>query len=67
MKTNPFELTFGLKPDNYISRLKQSEEIISSFEEGTNHIFMMPLKNIADTNQGFADRLKKSFDTKSLR
>ena len=27
----------------------------------------MPLKNIADTNQGFADRLKKSFDTKSLR
>lgn len=41
MKTNPFELTFGLKPDNYISRLKQSEEIISSFEEGTNHIFMI--------------------------
>ena len=28
---NPFELTFGLKPNNYISRLKQSEEIISNF------------------------------------
>ena len=33
MKKNPFELTFGLKPDNYISRLGQSSEIISSFEE----------------------------------
>ena len=23
MKNNPFEITFGLKPDNYISRLNQ--------------------------------------------
>lgn len=41
MKNNPFELTFGLKPDNYISRLKQSEEVISSFEEGNQHVFMI--------------------------
>lgn len=27
----------------------------------------MSLKNMADENQGFADRLKKSFDTKSLK
>ena len=38
MKKNPFELTFGLKPDNYISRLGQSNEIISSFEEENNHV-----------------------------
>lgn len=41
MKNNPFELTFGLKPDNYISRLQQSEEVISSFESGANHVFMI--------------------------
>ena len=32
---NPFELTFGLKPNNYISRLKQSDEIISNFKNKT--------------------------------
>ena len=41
MKNNPFELTFGLKPENYISRLKQSEEIISAFENKTNHVYMI--------------------------
>lgn len=41
MKNNPFELTFGLKPDNYISRLGQSNEIISSFEEESNHVYMI--------------------------
>ena len=41
MKKNPFELTFGLKPDNYISRLGQSNEIISSFEEESNHVYMI--------------------------
>ena len=34
---NPFELTFGLKPNNYISRLKQSEEIISNFKSPTGN------------------------------
>ena len=34
---NPFELTFGLKPSNYISRLKQSEEIISNFKSSTGN------------------------------
>ena len=34
---NPFELTFGLKPSNYISRLKQSKEIISSFKSSTGN------------------------------
>ena len=34
---NPFELTFGLKPNNYISRLKQSEEIISNFKSSTGN------------------------------
>ncbi len=34
---NPFELTFGLKPNNYISRLKQSEEIISNFKSKTGN------------------------------
>lgn len=41
MKKNPFELTFGLKPENYISRLQQSEEITSAFENGTNHVYMI--------------------------
>ena len=39
---NPFELTFGLKPNNYISRLKQTEEIISNFkEERGNKVFLI--------------------------
>lgn len=38
---NPFELTFGMKPNNYISRLKQSEEIISNFKSNTgNKVFL---------------------------
>lgn len=41
MKKNPFELTFGLKPDNYISRLGQSSEIISSFEKENNHVYII--------------------------
>ena len=41
MKNNPFDLTFGLKPENYISRLQQSEEIISAFEYGTNHVYVI--------------------------
>lgn len=41
MKKNPFELTFGLKPDNYISRLQQSQQIIDSFENNSNHVFMV--------------------------
>ena len=52
--------------------IKCLEKLIKSKKKANNttyysHIFSMPLKNIADTNQGFADRLKKSFDTKSLR
>ena len=34
---NPFELTFGLKPSNYISRLKQTDEIISNFKSRTGN------------------------------
>lgn len=34
---NPLELTFGLKPSNYISRLKQSDEIISNFKSRTGN------------------------------
>ena len=40
-KNNPFELTFGLKPDNYISRIKQSEEIISSFSSKRSGVYMI--------------------------
>lgn len=41
MKKNPFELTFGLKPDTYISRLQQSQEIIDSFEYDKSHSFII--------------------------
>jgi len=34
---NLFELTFGLKPSNYISRIKQSDEIISNFKSKTGN------------------------------
>ena len=40
--SNPFELTFGLKPSNYISRLKQNEEIVSNFvSERGNKVFLI--------------------------
>ncbi|MCR4898644.1 MAG: ATP-binding protein [Acholeplasmatales bacterium] len=39
---NPFELTFGLKPNNYISRLKQSEEITQNFNSPTgNRVYLI--------------------------
>ena len=41
MNNNPFELTFGLKPDNYIPRLQQTETVISAFKSGTNHVYMI--------------------------
>ena len=65
MKTNPFELTFGLKPDNYISRLKQSEEIISSIEEGTNlkNYIEKMLSDIADTYEDSKLYAKKIDET----
>jgi len=59
---NPFELTFGLKPNNYISRLKQSEEIISNFKSITgNKIFYHWCKG----NWGFSffHSLKGAFST----
>ena len=41
MNNNPFMLTFGMKPENYISRIGQLHEIINSFETGTNNVFMI--------------------------
>ena len=39
---NPFELTFGIKPNNYISRLRQSDEIVSNFTSETgNKVFLI--------------------------
>lgn len=39
---NPFELNFGHKPNNYISRLKQSDEIISNFNnDNGNKVFLI--------------------------
>ena len=35
--SNPFELTFGLKPSNYISRLNQTDEIITNFKSTTGY------------------------------
>ena len=46
---------------DYITKNKNSTDLYRYCN------LQLPLKNIADTNQGFADRLKKSFDTKSLR
>ena len=41
-KNNPFAITFGLKPDNYISRLSQSDEIITTFENSSvNNVYMI--------------------------
>ena len=41
MNKNPFTLTFGVKPENYILRLSQSDKIISSFEQNTNNVIMI--------------------------
>lgn len=41
--SNPFSLSFGKKPVQYISRIKQTNEIINAFtaEPATNQIFML--------------------------
>lgn len=43
MKTNPFSLSFGKKPLEYIPRLHQSETIISNFESqpSPNQVYMI--------------------------
>ena len=41
LEKSPFTLTFGLKPNNYISRIKQSEEIISAFENEINNVYII--------------------------
>ena len=38
---NPFSLTFGEMPNNYIDRLFQSKEIIDSFEKNTSKSYMI--------------------------
>lgn len=40
---NPFELTFGLKPSNYISRMRQTDEICNDFSNPSpsNHVYMI--------------------------
>lgn len=38
---NPFAITFGLKPDNYISRISQTDEIISNFNNSSNNNIYM--------------------------
>lgn len=41
-KDNPFAMTFGLKPENYISRIAASDEIISNFENSkANNVYMI--------------------------
>ena len=48
---NPFVLTFGIKPANYISRITQAEGIISSFENNTNNVYMITgLRGIGKTS-----------------
>ena len=42
MHSNPFELTFGIKPNNFISRIKESDEIISTFtNESSNKVYLI--------------------------
>lgn len=41
-KDNPFAMTFGLEPENYISRIAASDEIISNFEYSkNNNVYMI--------------------------
>lgn len=41
-KDNPFAMTFGLKPENYISRATASDEIISNFENSkANNVYII--------------------------
>lgn len=42
-KQNPFVTTFGIEPNNYIDRLKESEQIISEFssENPSNYVYLI--------------------------
>jgi energy-coupling factor transporter ATP-binding protein EcfA2 len=41
--TNPFSLTFGIEPKNYIARIDDNEKIIAEFsqEESSNYIYLL--------------------------
>ena len=43
MKTNPFSVSFGTEPANYISRFIQTDEVIEAFtaDNASDHIFMI--------------------------
>ena len=41
--TNPFTITFGIEPSNYINRLKESEKIVEEFssENPSNYVYLI--------------------------
>ena len=43
MKANPFSVSFGIEPSNYISRFSLTDEVVGSFtaENTTDHVFMI--------------------------
>lgn len=51
----------------WLSRLYKEKRLDNLILIYQTYAFNMRVKNIADTNQGFIDRLKNIFDTKSLR
>lgn len=62
---NPFELTFGLKPNNYISRLKQSDEIVSNFlsDTGTKVYLITGVRGTGKTVM--LSHISKQFESKN--
>ena len=64
---NPFSMTFGIEPNNYIKRIKESEKIISEFSSETpsNYVYIITglrgsgktvlLSSISNSNSKFMD------------
>lgn len=43
MQTNPFTLSFGMEPNQYISRFSQTNEVIEAFtsENPSSYVYMI--------------------------
>lgn len=61
---NPYTLTFGIKPDQYISRVQQTEEIIGTLESENPSVRVYLISGVCGSGKtvlmmNVSDELKK--------
>ncbi len=61
--SNPYSLVFGVEPEEYITRISQTENIVSSLSDGSQRIYMVTgVRGSGKTV--FMNEIKKTFASK---